>query len=233
MRKNAVLMACWQVSMSLGTSASVRPRVGMASSTSTWMVPVGGVGINAPVALAPQHPDQTSLWSPQGPSRPGLYLSDRHDHTAAPERTVLCQRHPQRGALSPLRTYPRAPSQAARIPLRPPRRWRPLGVLGAGGRLGTSPLPFSLRPRPPPWAAGAGSGAGGHRGAREAAALAVRPGCAHSEPPSAQEVPLKPPGLCACERWVPVSSSGKRAHYHSPPGPWLRLSVQPFLSPSP
>ena len=41
MWKKHVLMAWWQVSRSLGTSATVRPRVGMASSTSTWMVPVG------------------------------------------------------------------------------------------------------------------------------------------------------------------------------------------------
>lgn len=41
MWKKRVLMAWWQVSRSLGTSATVRPRVGMASSTSTWMVPVG------------------------------------------------------------------------------------------------------------------------------------------------------------------------------------------------
>lgn len=42
MRKNVVLMAWWQVSISLGTSATVRPLVGMASSTSTLIVPVGG-----------------------------------------------------------------------------------------------------------------------------------------------------------------------------------------------
>lgn len=37
-RKKVVLMAWWQLSMSVGTSATVRPLVGMASSTSTLMV---------------------------------------------------------------------------------------------------------------------------------------------------------------------------------------------------
>ena len=46
MRRKVVLMAWWQLSISLGTSATVRPLVGMASSTSTLIVPVGGGGIS-------------------------------------------------------------------------------------------------------------------------------------------------------------------------------------------
>lgn len=53
MRKKVVLMAWWQLSMSVGTSATVRPRVGMASNTSTLMVAVGGVGINSLGGLGP------------------------------------------------------------------------------------------------------------------------------------------------------------------------------------
>lgn len=55
-------MACWQVSKSSGTSAIVRPAVGMASSTSTLMVP-GGVG-------GRQQPEGLSRGGPSSPQLP-------------------------------------------------------------------------------------------------------------------------------------------------------------------
>lgn len=90
MRKKVVLMAWWQLSMSVGTSATVRPLVGMASSTSTLMVAVGGGGhqqpggLGAPPVLLPwpqrcslssqlnplPSPSATDQASPRSPKRP-------------------------------------------------------------------------------------------------------------------------------------------------------------------
>ena len=70
MWKKRILMAWWQVSRSLGTSATVRPRVGMASSTSTWMVPVGaGWGPQPPAGShgGPLSPRLGRLTASRGP----------------------------------------------------------------------------------------------------------------------------------------------------------------------
>lgn len=82
--RKVVLMAWWQVSMSLGTSATVRPRVGMASSTSTWTVPVGGGAVSA---WDPGGPKVQALGPPACPPGAAVSLLGKwaHHHSLAPE----------------------------------------------------------------------------------------------------------------------------------------------------
>ena len=126
----------------MGTSATVRPRVGTASSTSTWMVPVGaGWGRQVPAGLlwgASLPPSQPSAslpraWAGPGSSRhPGLRQLALNWESLTQAHTC-CQACSQRAWTSARRLVRTTQAPGYPLPQEAPGQPPPAIHRGAGG----------------------------------------------------------------------------------------------------